>query len=88
MRKIKSLLLPIYIIMNVLLVMISSYFVMIKKLKMINFSRFYIALLIINILIIIFKSIYNKKNKIKNKIDKIDIIILLIVIFSLISCSI
>ena len=85
MRKIKSLLLPIYIIMNVLLVMISSYFVMIKKLKMINFSRFYIALLIINILIILFKSIYNKKNKIKNKIDKIDIIILLIVIFSLIS---
>ena len=85
MKKIKSLLLPIYIIINILLVMIGSYFVMIKKIRSIQYSRMYIVLLIINIIIIIYRYLYNKKNNIKNKLDKLDVITIIILIFGLIS---
>ena len=85
MKRIKKLLLPVYIILNILLVTIGSYLVMIKKIRIINYSRMYIILLIINVIIIISKYFYDKKKKIKNKIDKLDIIAIIIIVFGLIS---
>ena len=85
MKKIKNILLPIYLILNVFLVMIGSYLVMIKKIRSIHYSWMYIVLLVINLIIIIHKFFYNKKHNIKYKLDKLDIITIIIILFGLIS---
>ena len=85
MKKNRELLLPIYLIINVFLVMFGSYLTMIKKIKTIQYSRMYIVLLIINLLIILIGYLYNKKTKRKISLDRIDLLIGLIIVFGIIS---
>ena len=72
--------LPIYIILNLLYIFVGSYLVFNNYLKFIFFSYGYIVLLGINLLIILL--LFFKKKYIKNKID---IFLVLIIIFACIS---
>ncbi len=88
MRKIRDILLTIYLIINVFIVTVGSYLEMIKNIGSMDFSKFYILLLIINFIIIVFRLIYNKIKRIDSKIDLIDIIVVIIIFLGLISSSI
>ena len=79
-KKNLSFLLTIYIILNMLYILIGSYLVFNNILKMRIFSYGYIALLILNVMLILI--LFFKKKYIKNKID---IFLILIIIFACIS---
>lgn len=80
---IKKNFLTIYIIINVLYINFFNYLIVIPRVtNYYTYSKSLISLLIINIIIIIFYFIFNRK---KIKLNLYDIFILLIVIFSIIS---
>ena len=85
MKKIKSMLLPIYVIFNVLTVLVCSYLVIKKVLNMWRLSKIYIGLLIVNVIILISMFIYKKVKKKKIEFRITDVFLLLMVIFSVIS---
>ena len=80
MKSIKEKLLPMYLIINLLYILVGSYLFTIDKIKIKLFSRGFIVFLIINVLISIVLFIKKKYKK-----DKIDILLLLIMIFTFIS---
>lgn len=83
--KIEPFLLPIYIVLNILYVLIGSYYYEIKSLSYYKFSKGFINLLFPNIIILIYLIISKiKKNK-KVNFNLIDLFLLLIIIFSFIS---
>jgi len=84
MKKLKELLLPIYIILNMLYVLIGSYLVINKTINIKKFSRGEIIALILNILVLITLFIIKKIKK-KLKFNITDIFLILIIIFSIIS---
>ena len=81
MQKILHKLIPIYLILNILYVMIGSFLFISEKIEYKIFSYGYIALLVVNIIIILFSFIMKKYKK-----NKLDIFLLLIIIFAIISC--
>lgn len=83
--KILKLLLPIYIILNILYVFIGSYLYETKSLTYKNFSIGYIVVLFLNILVILGIIFYKIKTKKKANLNIIDALLLLIVLFSFIS---
>ena len=85
MKKIKELLLPIYIILNIIYITTASYFYRLGTLSYKDFSKTYIILLILNILVLITLFIIRKiKNK-KLNFNILDIFLLFILLFSGIS---
>lgn len=78
-------LIPLYIILNIIYITITSYFYRLGTLSYNTFSKTYIILLILNILVLITLFIIKKiKNK-KQNFNIIDIFLLLILLFSCIS---
>ena len=84
MKKIKELSLTIYIILNLIYISLGSMLFTIKKIKYIDYSRGYIILLILNILVLLAVFII-KKHKNKIKLNIIDLALLMIILFSIIS---
>lgn len=85
MKKIKELLLPIYVILNILCVFVLSYLRTSYKIHNIDISKSYNIIFLINLLVIIILLVYRKiKNKLKFNI--IDLILVFVLIFSYISC--
>ena len=80
MKKVRSLLLPIYLIMNVLYIFIGTYLVKMNIINIDKYAYVYIGLLAFNALLIILMFIFKKYRK-----NKIDIFLLLIIIFGVIS---
>lgn len=78
-------LLPIYLILNIIYITIISYFYRIGKLSYNTFSKTYIVLLILNILVLISLFIIKKHKKETLKFNITDIFLLLILLFSGIS---
>ena len=83
MKKIKELLLPIYIILNILYILIGSYLFTIKTINIKTFSHGYIVLLVLNLIIIFLLFFTRKKHKITIQIH--DLLLLLIIMFGLIA---
>ena len=82
MKKNKNILLPLYIILNMIYTSFGSILFTLKKIKYNEYSKGYIIALILNILVIITISIIKKiKNK-KLLLNKTDIFLLLIILFS------
>lgn len=80
MKSIKKILLPIYLIFNMLYILIGSYLVINKTINICNFSKGYIILLILNVLVII--GTFIKK---KIKISITDLFLFFMIIFGIIS---
>ena len=85
MKKLKELLLPIYIILNMLYVLIGSYLVISKVINIGKFSKGEIVMLILNLLVLITAFIVKKIKKEKLHFNITDIFLVLIIIFSIIS---
>ncbi len=85
MKKYKRLILPIYIILNILYVFVGSYLFMEKKIEYSSFAANYKYLLISNVVVILILFIIKKIKKEELKLGKIDIFIGLIIVFSIIS---
>ena len=85
MKKIKELLLPIYIILNMLYVLIGSYLIINKTLNIGKFSKGEIVALILNTIVLITLFIITKIKKKKLNFNITDIFLILIIIFSIIS---
>lgn len=85
MKKIKELLLPLYVILNLIYITLGSVLCTLRIIKYINYSRGYIVFLILNILVLITMLIIKKRRKEKIDFIKHDIFLLLIIIFSIIS---
>ena len=85
MKKFKNLLLPLYVILNLIYISLGSVLFTLKKIKYINYSKGYIILLILNILVLIAMFILKKIKKQKFNFNITDIFLLLIIIFSTIS---
>lgn len=82
--KYKKIILPIYIILNILYINVCSYLVQYEIIDMKYYSQGLINLLILSSIIILLLLIYNFINK-KNKIKMLDILLIFIIIFSIIS---
>lgn len=85
MKKIKELLFPIYIIINMLYVLVGSYLVINKTLSIGKFSKGEIVALILNTIVLIVLFIIKKIKKKKLNFNITDIFLVLIIIFSIIS---
>ena len=85
MKKIKELLLPIYVILNILYILIGSYLFTKKITNIKTFSHGYIVLLVLNIIVIFILFFKRRKNKIKLQIH--DLLLLLIIMFGLIATN-
>lgn len=86
MKKIKKLVLPIYIILNIIHILVGSYLYTLSKYKIYKkISKTYIMLLLFNVLVLliiyIIKKVKNKSYKLKIN----DLFLLLVIVFSLIS---
>lgn len=79
----KELLLPIYIIINLLYILVGSILFTVKKISIETFSRGYIVLLAINVIIIILLLIFKRKKEIKLQLH--DCLLLLIILFGAIA---
>ena len=79
-NKIFDIFLPIYVIINLILILIGSYLVLKRYIYLKTFSYLYIILLILNVIITIILLIRKKYKK-----NKIDIFLILILLFSIIS---
>lgn len=84
MKKLKELLLPIYIVLNMLFILVCSYLIIIKKFNMWRLSKSYIVLEIINLIILIILFIMRKIKK-KKVMNIIDLFTLLIILFGIIA---
>ena len=82
---IKKYLLPFYVVFNILFVLISSYLYTVKELKYYNFSRNYIYLLILNVIVLIVLYIFKIKRHEKLNFGSLDAFVLLLLIFGGIS---
>ncbi|MBQ9181214.1 MAG: O-antigen ligase family protein [Bacilli bacterium] len=83
--KLKELLLPIYIILNIIFIFVASYLRTSYRIKNVHIAYSYNIILLINILLIIILFICRKrKNNLKFNI--IDLSLLFVLIFSYISC--
>ncbi|MBR3661564.1 MAG: O-antigen ligase family protein [Bacilli bacterium] len=85
MQKNNNLLLPIYLILNILTTLVCSYLVIDKTINLYKLSRLYIVMLVINIIILVIMLIKNIIQKKKTSYKSSDLFLLFIVIFSLIS---
>ena len=85
MKKTKELLLPIYIVLNMLYVLIGSYLVINRTLSIGNFSKGEIYALILNVVVLIALFITKIIKKKKLHFDIADFFLILIIIFSIIS---
>lgn len=85
MKRIKELLLPLYVILNLIYISLGSILFTFKKIKYIDYSKGYIVFLILNILVLITMFIFKKIKKQKINLNITDIFLLLIIIFSIIS---
>lgn len=85
MKRIKELLLPLYVILNLIYISLGSILFTYKKIKYIDYSKGYIVFLILNILVLITLFIFKKIKKQKINLNITDIFLLLIIIFSIIS---
>lgn len=85
MKKIKELLLPIYIILNILYILIGSYLFTIKTINIKIFSYGYIVLLVLNIIAIFLLFFTRRKNRIRLQIH--DLLLLLIIMFGIIATN-
>ncbi|MGM9850502.1 MAG: O-antigen ligase family protein [Bacilli bacterium] len=85
MKRIKELLLPLYVILNLIYISLGSILFTYKKIKYIDYSKGYIVFLILNILVLITMFIFKKIKKQKINLNITDIFLLLIIIFSIIS---
>lgn len=78
-------LLPIYIVLNILYVIIGSYFYEIKELKYYTYSRGYISFLLLNVVVLIFLLVRKIKTNKKLDLNIMDIFLLFMILFSFIS---
>ena len=85
MKKIKELLLPIYIIINILYVLVGSFLVTSKVINNLKFSKGHIIFLVLNVIVLLVLFIIKLIKK-KMKFNITDIFIVLMIIFSIISC--
>ena len=85
MKKIKEYLLPICIILNLLYILIGSYLITTNEIKILLFSKGYRILLILNILVLLTIFIIKKINKKNLNFRIIDIFLLSILLFCVIS---
>lgn len=85
MKKTKELLLPIYIVLNMLYVLIGSYLVINRTLSIGKFSKGEIYALILNVVVLIALFITRIIKKKKLHFDIADFFLILIIIFSIIS---
>ncbi|MBR1413920.1 MAG: O-antigen ligase family protein [Bacilli bacterium] len=85
MKRIGKLVLPIYIIINIVCILVCSYLNLINKLSAWKFFSVYKKVLIINIVVIIIMSIIRIIKKQKFNFSKIDIFMIFILIFLYIS---
>lgn len=85
MKRFKELLLPLYVILNLIYISLGSILFTYKKIKYIDYSKGYIVFLILNILVLITMFIIKKIKKEKYNFNKSDMFLLLIIIFSIIS---
>lgn len=85
MIKKNCLLLPIYIVFNILFILVCGYFYEINELSYYNFSKYYNYLLILNIIVLFIIFIKRTIKKEKMNFNIVDVAVILILFFGIIS---